>query len=85
MRIITGHQPVYLPWLGLFHKISLADAYVYMDDVQYLQQDWNNRNRIKGPKGAFWLTVPVNLTAAASRLIKDIPIACQPWSSERHW
>jgi hypothetical protein len=42
IRIVTGHQPVYLPWLGLFHKISLADVFVLMDDVQYLVRDWNN-------------------------------------------
>lgn len=24
--ILTAHQPVYLPWLGLFHKIAVADS-----------------------------------------------------------
>ena len=85
MRIITGHQPIYLPWLGLFHKISLADKFVFMDDVQYLAQDWNNRNRIKGTHGAFWLIVPVRLKAASSRLLKDIPIAWEDWDSKKHW
>ena len=47
MNIVSGHQPVYLPWLGLFHKISLCDKFVYMDTVQYLNNDWNNRNKIK--------------------------------------
>lgn len=85
MRIITGHQPVYLPWLGLFHKISLADAFVVMDDVQYLQQDWNNRNQIKGPSGAFWLSVPVKLADSSSKLLKDIRIDWEGWDSKRHW
>lgn len=57
--ILTAHQPVYLPWLGLFHKVSLADRFVYFDDVQYQIKDWNNRNKIKTNHGDIWLTVPV--------------------------
>ena len=41
--ILTAHQPVYLPWLGLFHKIALSDKFVYFDQVQYLPKDWMNR------------------------------------------
>ena len=34
---VSGHQPAYLPWLGLFHKLYLSDVFVYMDTVQFLQ------------------------------------------------
>lgn len=44
--ILTAYQPMYLPWLGLFHKMALADAFCYFDDVEYQEKDWNNRNRI---------------------------------------
>lgn len=57
--ILTAHQPVYLPWLGLFHKIALADKFVFFNEVQYLPKDWMNRNKIKTASGAIWLTVPV--------------------------
>ena len=57
--ILTAHQPVYLPWLGLFHKIASAGVFVSFDQVQYLPKDWNNRNRIKTATGPIWLTVPV--------------------------
>ena len=57
--ILTAHQPVYLPWLGLFHKIALAETFVYFDQVQYLPKDWMNRNKIKTGSGLIWLTVPV--------------------------
>ena len=83
--IVTGHQPVYLPWLGLFHKIALGDVWVHMDDVQYLAQDWNNRNKIKGPQGTFWLTVPVKLKASPTMLLKDILIDGDAWHSKSHW
>ena len=92
MRVLTGHQPVYLPWLGLIHKASLADVFILMDDVQYLCQDWNNRNRIKTPQGgAIWLTVPVNQDGSKSKRLADIRISEERNVPEhkrwqrRHW
>ena len=60
MLIISGHQPTYLPWLGLFHKFSLCDKFVFMDTVQYLDGDWNNRNKIKTSQSPLYLTVPID-------------------------
>ena len=57
--ILTAHQPVYLPWLGLFHKIALSDSFVWFDQVQYQNKDWNNRNKILTNAGPIWLSVPV--------------------------
>ena len=54
-------QPGYLPWLGFFEQMARADEFVYLDDVQFDKHGWRNRNRIKGPGGAQWLTVPVRL------------------------
>ncbi|MCP4204934.1 MAG: WbqC family protein [bacterium] len=52
-------QPCYLPWLGYFEQLAVADRFVLLDDVQYTKQDWRNRNRIKTTAGSEWLTVPV--------------------------
>ena len=52
-------QPGYLPWLGFFEQMYRCDIFVIYDDVQYDKQGWRNRNRIKTPQGAQWLTVPV--------------------------
>ena len=57
--ILTAHQPVYLPWLGLFHKIWLSETFVSFDIAQYLTKEWMNRNKIKTHNGDEWLTVPV--------------------------
>jgi len=83
--ILTAHQPVYLPWLGLFHKIALADAFCYFDDVQYQKKDWNNRNQIKGPNGAFWLTVPVRAKDHFLIKLKDVEIVDQETWRRKHW
>lgn len=78
--ILTAHQPVYLPWLGLFHKIALADKFVYFDDVQYQTRDWNNRNRIKTHQGEIWLSVPVFSKQHFQTKLKDIRINNEtPW------
>lgn len=83
--ILTAHQPVYLPWLGLFHKIALADKFVSFNQVQYLPKDWNNRNKIKTNAGAIWLTVPVHKTGHREKPISDIEIDnTTPWQ-RKHW
>jgi hypothetical protein len=57
--IISIHQPQYMPWLGFFEKMSRADVFVLLDDVQYKKNEWQNRNQIKTAQGKLWITVPV--------------------------
>jgi hypothetical protein len=75
MKIISGHQPTYMPWLGLFHKLSLCDTFVYMDTVQYLEQDWNNRNKIRHSNGWGWLSVPIDRNNSDSSSLNKIFIS----------
>lgn len=83
--ILTAHQPVYLPWLGLFHKIALADRFISFDQVQYLPKDWNNRNKIKTAQGPVWLTVPVLTKGHREKTISEIEINnAVPWG-RKHW
>jgi hypothetical protein len=57
--IVAIHQPQYLPWLGYFDKMSKADVFCYLDNVQYKKNEWQNRNRIKTAQSRQWITVPV--------------------------
>lgn len=83
--VLTAHQPVYLPWLGLFHKIALARTFVSFNRVQYLPKDWNNRNRIKTASGPIWLTVPVLKKGYREKPLDEIEINNQlPWR-RKHW
>jgi WbqC-like protein len=52
-------QPTYLPWIGYFDLMDQVDLFVYLDNVQFSRQSWQQRNRIKTVKGLEWLTVPV--------------------------
>lgn len=56
---VTIHQPEFAPWLGFFHKVSLADALILLDDVQFRKNYFQNRNCIRLGDGMQWLTVPV--------------------------
>jgi hypothetical protein len=67
-------QPGYLPWLGYFDLMHRADVFVHYDDVQFDKHGWRNRNRIKGPKGPLWLTVPVRHSGRAGQPILEVEI-----------
>ncbi len=80
--ILTAHQPVYLPWLGFFHKIILSDKYVFLNNVQYSKNDWINRNKIKTCNGEIYLTVPVY---KSKKKICDIEIDNSVNWRKKHW
>ena len=72
--IISIIQPCFVPWLGYFEQIALADLFVYMDDVQYTKKDWRNVNKFKTPYGVKKISIPVRKTSR-STLISDIGIS----------
>ena len=73
--IVTTHQPIFLPWPGLFYKALRADTVVLLDEVQFpLGRGWMNRNRLKSQHGELWLTVPVWKKRRGKQLICDVEI-----------
>lgn len=77
--IVTIHQPNYLPYLGFFQKMAKADVLVVYDTALYSKQlGFHNRNRIKTPLGAQWMTVPIQ--HATVRAIRDVQIAGESWA-----
>jgi hypothetical protein len=77
--ILSAHQPAYLPWLGLFHKIALSDVFCILDTPAYSRHDFVNRNRIKTANGPIWLTVPVETHGTKAQRICDVRIARSGW------
>ena len=78
---IAIHQPQYLPYPGFFHKLSLVDALVVMDDVQY-DKRFTNRNQILAPQGPIWLTVPI---VKSQKFHKNMEVEVNnslPWRTE---
>jgi len=77
-------QPTYLPWVGYFALIGTVDVFVFLDDVEFSHQSWQQRNRIKTQSGPQWLSVPVRLAGKSHQFICDVEINdTQSWQ-RRH-
>lgn len=72
--ILSVHQPQYIPWLGYFDKIANSDAFVFLDQVQYKEREFQNRNKIRTDRGGLWLTVPVISKGLGRQRISDVLI-----------
>ncbi|MFY0783888.1 WbqC family protein [Peribacillus simplex] len=59
-KIVTIHQPNFLPWIGLIHKIFQSDVFIYLLDVKYSSSNFQNKTYILGADGKeSRLTVPL--------------------------
>jgi hypothetical protein len=72
--VIAIHQPNFAPWAGYFYKMLCADAFVYLDSVQFTKNGYQNRIRINTSQGPQWLTVPVLTKGHFGTLTKDVLI-----------
>ncbi len=84
---ITIHQPNYLPYLGFFHKMMQCDIFVLLDNVDFVDNLYQQRNRIKTSQGWTWLTVPVQHGGKVRPKICEVRIAAEHrgrWGI-KHW
>jgi len=83
---VSGHQPNYLPWLGFFDKMLQCDVFIIEDNVQFEEQGFQNRTRIKTANGVRWLTVPIK-HVGRSLPINEMIIAneAKPDWAKSHW
>lgn len=70
-------QPYFLPYIGYFQLISAVDKLVLLDDVNFINGGWVNRNRIAINGEPRWLTLPL-ARASQNRLINEIEIVDDP-------
>lgn len=80
MRVAI-EQPMYLPWIGYFDLIQRCDTFVFLDNVQFEKQSWQQRNRIKTSNGVIWITVPVLLKHRSSQKILEVEIN----NNDKNW
>jgi hypothetical protein len=75
---LGGIQPVYLPWLGYFDQMRRVDVFVIADEMPYTTSGWCHRNRVKGPQGPAWLTLPAR--PRRGQTIRDVALdPSVPW------
>lgn len=67
-------QPTFLPWVGYFDLLEQVDEFVFLDNVQFEKQSWQQRNRILGSSGLEWITVPVHTKGRFGQKICDVEI-----------
>ena len=77
-------QPTYLPWMGYFGLIDIADVFVFYDDVQFVGRSWFQRNRIKVSKGK-WIWLTVHVIKKYKQKINEVKINNDANWSEKHW
>ena len=71
-RVLVVSQPMFLPWIGLFEQVRLADVFVHYDDVQLPQgRSFMTRVQIRSATGVSWLTAPVD-HAQSGKLINQV-------------
>lgn len=65
-KIISCHQPNFIPYLGFFDKMQKSDVLVIRDEVLFAKKEFHNRNKIRissndninNPKFK-WISAPV--------------------------
>lgn len=84
-KVLSVHQPQYIPWLGYLEKIANSDIFIYLDSCQYKHREFQNRNRILTNNGELWLAVPVLVKGRRDQLIKDVMINRESDWQKSHW
>lgn len=66
-------QPYFMPYIGYFQLINAVDRFVILDDVNYINKGWINRNRIllHGLEKLF--TIPIK-AASQNKLICQVEL-----------
>lgn len=87
MRVFI-QQPYYLPWLGFFSKLLVADCYVALDDAGY-RRNYLGRVRLLGPSGdVIWINIPTGASRgcpmSSVKLPSDLSYLKRTLSTIRH-
>lgn len=76
MKTIAIMQPYFLPYIGYFQLLAAVDKFVVLDDVNYINRGWINRNRLLLNGAAHTFTLPLS-GASQNKLICDIELVSE--------
>ena len=77
-------QPSYIPWIGFFSMINLADTVIFLDDVQFDKNGWRNRNRVRNLEGPLWLSIPIKQSNLMDKMINEVKIVDDSLWKKKH-
>lgn len=66
-------QPYFLPYIGYFQLINTVDKFVILDDVNFINKGWINRNRILVNGQSQLITIPL-IEASQNKHISEIEL-----------
>lgn len=75
-------QPYFMPYLGYWQVMNLADQYVVYDDVNYINRGWINRNRILANGVPHYVNIPLR-KASQNKKINEIELAFEQKTREK--
>ena len=84
--IVAIHQPNFFPWLGYFEKISRADRFIFLDDVQFPKSGAGvNSNRVKMLVSgeARWITASIARNFEGNRRINQVEFNASEYWREK--
>jgi WbqC-like protein len=71
---LVAHQPEYIPYIGFFAKMSVADLFFFSDHLQFAVKDFQNRNYVLQGGNKVLLTVPVRTKDRADQPLREVEI-----------
>jgi hypothetical protein len=69
-------QPYFFPYIGYWQLMRAVDRFIVLDDVNYINRGWINRNQVLVNGGATYITAPLS-EASQNRMIRDIRLDSQ--------
>ena len=83
-RIVTIHQPNYLPWNGFFSKVRQSHCLIIGDTYLLGGQSTFNRNKVRTFDGWRYLTIPIGHKFEGTRIC-DITSPPETEWRRAHW
>ena len=74
MTKVAIMQPTYLPWARYFGLMMASDIFIFLDNVQFQNRGWQQRNQIKTLKGNLFLTVPVKTKNRYNQFVNEVEV-----------
>lgn len=72
---LSFNQPAFIPWGGFFARLLRSEAMVLLDETLLARGfTFVTRNRIKGPQGEHWISVPLIRKGKGRQKIRDLEI-----------
>jgi hypothetical protein len=74
-------QPYFFPYIGYFQLINAVDKFVLLDDVNFINRGWINRNRILVNNKEYLFSVPIK-KVSQNKLIIECELSDELWQKK---